>query len=87
MKLCKRIALSEPLKKFGAKELDGPFPGCEDSYGDDDSYFRCLVEHFIVPYHHQVGTVKMGDPSDPTTVVDPRLRYVVCFGVVYFSGY
>lgn len=25
--------------------------------------------------YHLAGTAKMGDPADPTTVVDPELRY------------
>ncbi|KAG8190897.1 hypothetical protein JTE90_010322 [Oedothorax gibbosus] len=73
-KTCKAIGTSEPLKKIGSKLLEGPFPGCEDSYGDDDKYYECIARSFISTLNNQVGTVKMGHPSDPTTVVTPRLK-------------
>ncbi|KAG8173182.1 hypothetical protein JTE90_007353 [Oedothorax gibbosus] len=74
LKTCKAIGLSEPLKRLGSKLLDGAFPGCEASYGDEDKYFKCLAESFLSTLSHQVGTAKMGVPSDPTTVVTPRLK-------------
>ncbi|KAG8190898.1 hypothetical protein JTE90_010323 [Oedothorax gibbosus] len=39
----------------------------------DDKY-KCLAESFLSTLNHQVDTAKMGVPSDPTTVVTPRLK-------------
>ncbi|GFT52988.1 glucose dehydrogenase [Nephila pilipes] len=74
MKQCKELAQSEPLKKIGSKPFTTVYPGCEDVVGDDDKYFRCMARAIVLSLNHQVGTAKMGDPSNPTTVVDPKLR-------------
>ncbi|XP_054709909.1 uncharacterized protein LOC129219656 [Uloborus diversus] len=74
MKKCMRIGTSGPLQKVGSTPLPNIFPGCEDSATDEDSYYWCMARQFVVTFNHQVGTAKMGDPRDPTTVVDPQLR-------------
>ncbi|GFT23859.1 glucose dehydrogenase [Nephila pilipes] len=74
MKQCKEFSESEPFKKIGTKLISTVYPGCENLVNDDDKYFRCVAEAIIVTQNHQVGTAKMGDPTDPTTVVDPKLR-------------
>ncbi|XP_035225710.1 glucose dehydrogenase [FAD, quinone]-like [Stegodyphus dumicola] len=74
MKKCNEIATSEPLKKIGSKPFSTVVPGCEDYVNDDDKYFRCIAESIVVTLNHQVGTAKMGNPKDTSTVVDPELR-------------
>ncbi|GFT74084.1 glucose dehydrogenase [Nephila pilipes] len=74
MKQCKEFASSEPLKKIGSKPFSTVYPGCEDVKDDDEKYFRCVAQAVVLTQSHQVGTAKMGDPNDPTTVVDPKLR-------------
>ena len=51
-------------------------PGCEDYVDSDEDYFNCYTRRIFSTTFHGVGTAKMGDPGDPTTVVDPELRYV-----------
>ena len=41
---------------------------------DSDDFWRWYIRHATLTLYHPVGTCKMGDPSDPTTVVDPQLR-------------
>ncbi|GBL67029.1 hypothetical protein AVEN_115775-1 [Araneus ventricosus] len=65
------------MQKVGAKPFETVFPGCEQFYGDEDSYFTCIIRAAVVTVSHPVGTAKMGDPRDPTTVVDPLLRFYV----------
>ncbi|GBN29991.1 Glucose dehydrogenase [FAD, quinone] [Araneus ventricosus] len=74
MKTCNKISTSGPMQKVGAKPFETRFPGCEQFFGDEDSYFSCMAKGGVVTLSHQVGTAKMGDPDDPTTVVDPQLR-------------
>ncbi|GBN29080.1 hypothetical protein AVEN_215849-1 [Araneus ventricosus] len=62
------------MQKVGAKPFETVFPGCERFLGDVDSYFTCVARSFVISSSHPVGTSKMGDPRDPTTVVDPLLR-------------
>ena len=41
---------------------------------DSDEFWQWYIRHATLTIYHPVGTCKMGDPSDPTTVVDPQLR-------------
>ncbi|KAF8781705.1 glucose dehydrogenase [FAD, quinone]-like [Argiope bruennichi] len=74
LKDCHIIATSEPMKRLGAKPFDTKFPGCEQFPQNEYSYFKCLAKSLNFAFPHGVGTSKMGDPNDPTTVVDPQLR-------------
>ncbi|GIY66520.1 glucose dehydrogenase [Caerostris extrusa] len=74
LKTCRKVGTSDSLKKVGAKPFETKFPGCEQFYGDEDSLYACLAKSAVVTLSHQVGTAKMGDPKDATTVVDPQLR-------------
>ncbi|GIY12801.1 glucose dehydrogenase [Caerostris darwini] len=74
LKNCNRFVRSEPMKKVGAKPLDIKFPGDEQCGGDEDCYLENMVKSFYLVYPQGVGTCKMGDPRDDTTVVDPSLR-------------
>ncbi|XP_035223352.1 glucose dehydrogenase [FAD, quinone]-like, partial [Stegodyphus dumicola] len=74
MKVCRRISLSAPLKRLGSVPFATLYPGCEQYAGNEDDYFRCQLRSVVLTFSHYVGTAKMGDPEDPTTVVDPQLR-------------
>ncbi|ALC48842.1 CG9512 [Drosophila busckii] len=43
------------------------------SYQSDD-YWRCYIRHMTTTVYHPVGTARMGPATDPTAVVDARLR-------------
>lgn len=47
-------------------------PDCR--HMDTDDYWRCNLRYLSFTFFHPVGTAKMGPRSDPTAVVDPRLR-------------
>lgn len=74
LKTCKKIGTSKQMKAFGSKLFTEPFPGCENAFGNDEKYFKCLAKSTVLTLSHPVGTAKMGDPNDPTTVVCPRLK-------------
>ena len=46
---------------------------CPHSF-DSDEFWHCHIRRMTLTIYHPVGTCKMGRPSDPTTVVDPRLK-------------
>ncbi|KAG8178666.1 hypothetical protein JTE90_025589 [Oedothorax gibbosus] len=74
LKMCKAIGTSEPMRKIGSSLIDTVYPGCEDASGNDDELFKCVAQTVMQTMTHQVGTAKMGDREDKSTVVDPRLR-------------
>ena len=44
---------------------------------DSDEYWRCHIRHMTLSIYHPIGTCKMGRTSDPTTVVNSRLKVKV----------
>ncbi|XP_054714466.1 L-sorbose 1-dehydrogenase-like [Uloborus diversus] len=73
MLTCLRVGTTPPLGNIVTR-IQTLFPGCEQYAGNDPEYFRCQAQSVITTIFHPVGTAKMGDPSDPTTVLDPELR-------------
>ncbi|MGB7184820.1 MAG: choline dehydrogenase [Burkholderiaceae bacterium] len=65
-KTVREIALREPLKRLGLKEI-GPGPGIQAD-SDIDAHIRATS----ATAHHPAGTCKMG--TDDLSVVDPNLR-------------
>lgn len=74
MKTCQKIGTNKAMLEIGSEPLTTVVPGCEKYLNDEDSYFRCQLRVILISTHHQVGTARMGDVLDPTTVVDPQLR-------------
>ncbi|XP_044727063.1 4-pyridoxate dehydrogenase-like [Chrysoperla carnea] len=68
------ITKQDALQKFGAKLLPIPIPTCAQHTFKSDNYWRCHIKSLVATLFHYCGTCKMGDKSDPTTVVDPHLR-------------
>jgi choline dehydrogenase-like flavoprotein len=67
VKLVRRILASRALSGTGAEEV---VPG--SSVQSDDELLHYIYERLGTAYH-PVGTCRMGDAGDPTTVVDPNL--------------
>lgn len=74
MKLCIAIGQSPPFKRFGSRLFQTVFPGCEAYPYLGDEYLACVARSFTATIYHPVGTCKMGPPTDPAAVVDPKLR-------------
>lgn len=72
---CQRLMTTPSLRALDAGSLDGPVKACSEQHVyDSDQYWRCHVRHTAITVYHPVGTCKMGDPKDPSTVVDPQLK-------------
>ncbi|XP_027836764.2 glucose dehydrogenase [FAD, quinone]-like [Aphis gossypii] len=74
VRLLQRMLRTGPMKSLDAKILDTPFPGCRQHVFDTDAYWKCAARQISFTIYHLSGTCKMGPESDPTAVVDPRLR-------------
>ncbi|XP_026822611.1 glucose dehydrogenase [FAD, quinone]-like isoform X1 [Rhopalosiphum maidis] len=74
VRLFQRMLRTGPMKSLGAKILDTPLPGCRQHVFDTDAYWKCSARQMSFTIYHLSGTCKMGPASDPSAVVDPRLR-------------
>ncbi|XP_064490285.1 glucose dehydrogenase [FAD, quinone]-like isoform X1 [Ornithodoros turicata] len=74
MKISIAVGEAPAFKKYGTRMWDKVFPGCEHYKFLGDEYLACMARTFTNTIYHPVGTCKMGQPWDPTTVVDPKLR-------------
>ncbi|XP_039961794.1 glucose dehydrogenase [FAD, quinone]-like [Bactrocera neohumeralis] len=72
----KTISLIEKpaFKAINARMLERVMPGCAKVPYKSRAYWECYVRHFTFTIYHYSGTAKMGPVTDPTAVVDPRLR-------------
>jgi choline dehydrogenase len=70
LRVARRIMRRPALAALRPREI-GPRPEVRD---DDHAGLLDLFRSFSTTVFHPVGTAKMGLPSDPTAVVDDRLR-------------
>ncbi|XP_037037108.1 glucose dehydrogenase [FAD, quinone]-like [Bradysia coprophila] len=77
MKLIDKILALEKTEAF--KHLNSTYyrttpPDCLNFEYGNAMYWECYIRHYTHTIYHYSGTCKMGQPSDKSTVVDPRLR-------------
>lgn len=73
-KIALTIANTPIFKTFGTRIHPIPLPTCVQYKFLSDEYLECHAQTMTQTIYHPVGTAKMGPKTDPTAVVDPRLR-------------
>ncbi|GIZ02876.1 glucose dehydrogenase [Caerostris extrusa] len=73
MKNCIKILTAPPMAKVGAKMFNTTFPECTRFWDNLDLFLVCNARAALMSVSHPVGTAKMGQAHDPSTVVDPEL--------------
>ncbi len=68
------ISKTKAMQKFGSEFHRIPIPGCSHHVFMSDDYWKCQAMHVTNTIYHLSGTCKMGPATDPTAVVDARLR-------------
>lgn len=61
-------------RKLNGDFLKLPLKECDNFEFKSDKYLRCYIQHFSGTLYHPVGTSKMGPKTDPSSVVDHRLK-------------
>lgn len=74
IRLAMRVSDTKAFQRFGSRPHSTRMLGCQNFAFDTYEYWECAVRHFTFTIYHPTGTCKMGPRSDPTAVVDPRLR-------------
>ncbi|XP_063239099.1 glucose dehydrogenase [FAD, quinone]-like [Bacillus rossius redtenbacheri] len=68
------LSRTEAMQRFGSRLHNNTIPGCAQFQFGSDEYWGCAARQLTFTIYHHSGTCKMGPGSDPTAVVDPRLR-------------
>ncbi|XP_058799457.1 glucose dehydrogenase [FAD, quinone]-like [Phymastichus coffea] len=74
IRIAMQVSNSSAFQRFGSRPLTIKMPGCQKYPFDTYDYWECAIRHFTFTIYHPTGTAKMGPNSDPTAVVDSRLR-------------
>ncbi|XP_048269619.1 glucose dehydrogenase [FAD, quinone] isoform X2 [Bombus terrestris] len=86
IKFAVEMSKTASFRRYGSKFLPVPFPGCKNIPMYTDPYWECAIRFYATTVYHPVGTCKMGPNSDPTAVVDPRLRVYGVTGLRVIDG-
>ena len=62
------------MKKLGVNIEQSKYSFCSQHEFRSDAYWECYVRHLALTVYHHSCTCKMGAASDPSSVVDPKLR-------------
>lgn len=75
IRLMQKFMKTTAYRRHRIEEVPLAIPECNaiDDH-DSDAYYECIVRHVIATLFHPAGTAKMGRDSDPSAVVDARLR-------------
>jgi len=80
-KFSMNLVKTKAFRRIGARAYEHHLPGCERYFNtkrpqsdQSDEYIACKIKHLSASELHVCGTCKMGPRTDPTAVVDTRLR-------------
>jgi choline dehydrogenase len=69
IRVIQKLIETTTLKEFQPEFIPKSLPGCESLKFDSNEYWKCYVTHLTLTMYHPVGTCKMGEHDDSTTVV------------------
>ena len=74
-KFIDNLMTSKTMSKFKPKHFAVKIPGCPyDPDPQHDGYLECMIRAMPMTIYHYVGTMRMGNDTDRTSVVDEQLR-------------
>ena len=73
IRFVQKLLKTDVMAKINASTKLSLIEPCEHELFVSDKYWDCFIRHTLDSYHFS-GTCKISDVSDPSTVVDPRLR-------------
>ena len=76
IRIAMELSNTTAFQRFGSRPHSIRMPGCHRYPFNTYEYWECAIRHFTFTIYHPTGTCKMGPKTDPTAVVDPRLRFM-----------
>lgn len=73
-----KVSQTKAMQAHGSKFLNDTFPQCEHYEFNTRDYWECHLRVITTTFFHYCCTCKMGPKSDPTAVVDPTLKVLLC---------
>lgn len=74
VRISQRLAKTKAMKRLKTTLWKVPLPGCVNYTFNTDDYWKCHARNLPFTIYHLSGTCKMAPESDPTCVVNPRLK-------------
>ncbi|XP_030377979.1 glucose dehydrogenase [FAD, quinone]-like [Scaptodrosophila lebanonensis] len=74
LKFAHRLTLTPVMQRLNATLNIYEWRNCPEVEYLSDAFWECLARFYSQTIYHPVGTCKMAPNSDPSGVVDPRLR-------------
>ncbi|XP_035715563.1 oxygen-dependent choline dehydrogenase 1 [Folsomia candida] len=65
---------TSPFQSMKVKYTGPSVPACAYHFPNSANFWRCYIRQTYIGWLHIVGTCKMGQDSDPMSVVDSKLR-------------
>lgn len=62
------------FKNFNTNAVRVQIKECESCKFQSDEYYRCALKYLSTTTNHPTGTLRMGPPSDPMSVVGPDFK-------------
>ncbi|XP_061391349.1 glucose dehydrogenase [FAD, quinone]-like [Musca vetustissima] len=74
IRFVRSLEKTEMFRHYGLEYIRLPLEECDTWEFDSDDYWYCYIKYFMISAWHAAGTCKMGPATDPTAVVDEKLR-------------
>ena len=75
LKFVQKLIESKAFQTLSVESF-GKFKECKEFEINSDKYFECFARHLTLTSHSPVGTCRMGDPSNPHSVVNHNLEVI-----------
>lgn len=69
IRIIQKLLETPSMKKFNAELIPKSFPGCESHSFDSNEYWECYLRHMTLTMFHPMGSCRMGNYNDESTVV------------------
>ena len=74
IRIWEKLMETSTFKNLDVNISDAKISSCSQHKFRSDGYWECFLRHIATTSYHPCCTVKMGAQSDPTAVLDPKLR-------------